>query len=393
MSELLKDEDLLWAKSVVDKIDRKMPGTALRNKGRIPYTTGPDGRYDDRMKMAPSKDNWHGGPTWWTNGFFAGMLWQLYHQTGDPLYRDIAAETEPLLDPCFMQFYDLHHDVGFMWMMSAGADYRITGNAESRRRALHSAALLAGRFNPAGSFIRAWNNDPEVDKRGWSIIDTMMNLSLLYWASEETGDPRYSQIAKLHSDRVIDTFVRDDGSVCHIVKYDPETGRRIRSLAGQGYAVGSSWTRGQAWALYGFAIGWYHTRERRYLYTAKRIAEYFTANIPENGLIPIDFRQPKEPAYEDSCGACAAASGLIFLSRCLRNENDSQSVDAFLKAALKILKTIDASRADWTDGCDAIVQNCSAAYHSDTHNMTMVYADYFFVEAMLQLTGQAVFLW
>ncbi len=378
-----------WAEQVLEKVRRKMIRVCEKNRDKIPYTTGPDGSYDDRADSDRifSVDD---GLNWWTNGFWSGMLWLLYLDTKDRRYLDTARDAEYRMEHCFETFYGLHHDVGFMYQPSAAADYRITGNERSRRTALHAAQLLAGRFNPAGNFIRAWNDLPGQDTRGWAIIDCMFNLSLLYWAARETGDPRYYHIAVRHADTAMREFVREDGSVNHIVEFDPWTGKAVRSLGGQGYGVGSSWTRGQAWALYGFTISYLHTHDEKYRNTAERVAEYCLANIPENGLIPIDFRQPKEPWPEDSCGACVMAGGFLELAKAVEEE---EKKNRYREAALKILHAIDEHRADYSEDCDAIVQNCAAAYHSEDHDMTMNYADYYYIEALYKLKGSEFLMW
>ncbi len=377
-----------WADQVIEKIRRKMEWVSEKNREKIPYTTDADGNYDDRSDAArewPLDD----GLNWWTNGFWGGMMWLLYQDTGDERYARVARVSEYRLEKCFEDFYGLHHDVGFMYQLSAVADYRLTGNERSRRTGMHAAALLAGRFNPAGNFIRAWNGLPEEDVTGWAIIDCMMNISLLYWASEETGDPRFRQIAMAHADTVMKYFVRADGSVNHIVEFNPETGEMVRSLGGQGYAEGSSWTRGQGWAVYGFMISYIHTGKQEYLDTAKKVAHYCIANIPENGIIPVDFRQPPKPEWEDSCGACVIACGLLEVAKHVPEQEKAM----YEKAAVRILKAIDESRSDWGSGCDAIVQNCTGAYHSKEHHFTMNYADYFFMEAIYKLRGTGVLLW
>ena len=376
-----------WTDAVIAKIREKMAWVSEKNREKIPYRTDGKGDYDDRSDMTKQ---WRmdDGLNWWTNGFWGGIMWLLYQDTGEQRYADIARVSERKMEQCFADFYGLHHDVGFMFVPTAVADFRLTGNPDSRRMALHAATLLAGRFNPVGNFIRAWN-DLEEDTRGWAIIDCMFNLSLLYWASEETKDPRFRQIASLHADTVREHFIRPDGSVCHIVEFDPETGKMVKSHGGQGYGEGSAWTRGQGWALYGFMISYIHTGRQEYLDTAKRVADYCLANIPESGIIPVDFRQPTEPAYEDSCGACVIAGGLLELARHLPEESRGR----YEEAAVKILRTITDSRADFGHGCDAIVQNCSAAYHSPEHHFTMSYADYYFIEAMYKVKGVGRLLW
>ncbi|MCM1221306.1 MAG: glycoside hydrolase family 88 protein [Lachnospiraceae bacterium] len=376
-----------WADDLISKIRNKMEWVSEKNRDKIPYRTDQNGNYDDRSDV--SKEwNIDDGLNWWTNGFWGGIQWLLYQDTGDEKYARIARVSEERLEQCFQDYYGLHHDVGFMFMPTAVADYRLTGNLNSRKIGMHAANLLAGRFNPMGKFIRAWN-DLEEDTRGWAIIDCMFNISLLYWAYEESKDPRFRVIAMMHADTVMKNFVRADGSVCHIVEFDPETGEKVRSMGGQGYRDGSSWTRGQGWALYGFMISYVHTGKQEYLDTAKRVAHYCMANIPVSGIIPIDFRQPLEPAYEDSCGACIIAGGLLELAKCIPEPERRIYEDA----AIKILRAIAEKRADFGTECDAIVQNCSGAYHIPEHHITMSYADYFFMEAVYKIKGVGSFMW
>ncbi|MGN1142371.1 MAG: glycoside hydrolase family 88 protein [Oliverpabstia sp.] len=376
-----------WANQVIEKIRTKMVWVSEKNRDKIPYTTDSEGNYDDR---AATEKEWNldDGLNWWTNGFWGGMMWLMYQDTKDEKYADIARISEYRMEKCFEDYYGLHHDVGFMFQPTAVADYRLTRNPRSRKIAMHAANLLAGRFNPVGKFIRAWN-DLEDDTRGWAIIDCLFNISLLYWASEESGDPRFRQIAMMHADTVMKNFIRPDGSVCHIVEFDPETGEMVKSHGGQGYQEGSSWTRGQGWAVYGFMISYIHTGKQEYLDTAKKVAHYCMANLSEDGIIPVDFRQPKEPAWEDSCGACVIAGGLLELSKYV----PELEKEMYLKAAVKILKAIDETRADWSEDCDAIVQNCSASYHNPQHHVTMSYADYYFMEAVYKLKNTGILLW
>ncbi len=378
----------VWAEEISEKIREKIAWVSEKNRDKIPYTTDENGDYDDRSDTSRTW-NQDDGLNWWTNGFWSGIQWLLYQDTGEEKYAEIARVSERKLAKCFETYFGLHHDVGFMFQPTAVADYKLTGNPDAKRIAMHAANLLAGRFNPAGNFIRAWNEVGEDDTRGWAIIDCMFNISLLYWASEESGDPRFRQIAMRHADTVLNSFLRPDGSVCHIVEFDPETGERLRSHGGQGYARGSSWTRGQGWALYGFANSYTHTGKKEYLDAAKRCAHYCMANLSESGIIPVDFRQPKEPAWEDSCGACVIAGGLLEVA----GHVSETEKEMYVRGAVKILKAIAETRADWTKDCDAIVKNCSAAYHSTPHHTTMVYADYFFIEAICKLRGIGKLLW
>ncbi|HZG88003.1 glycoside hydrolase family 88 protein [Paenibacillus sp.] len=383
----LQTGDREWVEEVIGKITAKMDWVSEKSKHKIPYTTV-NGTHDNRPDKVPESDP-ADGICWWTNGFWGGMMWLMYHETKNQKYKEIANISEDMLDECFRLFYGLHHDVGFMWLPTSVANYRVTKNPESRKRALHAANLLAGRFNLAGGFIRAWNDLEELDTRGWAIIDCMFNIPLLYWATEETGDPRYKQIAMRHADTAMTAFVRPDGSVNHIVEFDPFEGGVVRTHGGQGYEEGSSWTRGQAWGLYGFMMSYIHTAKEEYLHTAKRIAHYFIANIPENGIIPIDFRQPKEPAYEDSTAAAIAACGLIEIAKAV----GPYEKDLYLRAALKLLKTLDALRCDWTTEADHMLTHGSAAYHNPDRHTSIIYGDYYFMEAVFKLKGNDLYLW
>lgn len=381
----LDQTTLAWATETADRFEHKLRAVSERSAEKIP-ARAVGGVHDNKADGGDyAVDN---GLRWWTNGFWAGMLWQAFHATGNERYCRIARFTEEKLDECFQSYLGLHHDVGFMWLPSAVADYRLTGDENSRRRGLHAANLLAGRFNPAG-YIRAWNDIPgsDADTRGWAIIDCMLNIPLLYWASEETGDPRFAQIAKTHADTVARNFVRADGSVRHIVEFDPETGAFARDYGGQGYAQGSSWTRGQTWGLYGFVMSYKHTKEVRYLAMAQKIAEYFMDHIPNDGRIPVDFCQPEEPSYYDDIAAAVAACGLIELAKLLPERQQE-----YLAPALKLLRVLEQT-ADWDENRDGYLQNCSADYHGKEHNANFTYGDYYFYEALLKLTEQELYLW
>ncbi|MDF7799840.1 glycoside hydrolase family 88 protein [Pontiellaceae bacterium B1224] len=383
---LLSPEDRLWVDETIGKITTKMAWVSEKSADKIPYKTDENGVHTDKRVGDYRVDD---GLQWWTNGFWGGMLWLMFHETGDEKYAAIARKSEEWMDECFNTFHGLHHDVGFMWLPTSVANYRLTGDMDARRRGLHAANLLAGRFNPVGRFIRAWDDVGDEDTRGWAIIDCMFNIPLLYWASEETKDPRYKHIAMMHADTVIDAFIRPDGSSEHIVKFDPEVGGKLDSYRGQGYAKGSAWTRGQTWALYGFMMSYIHTKKPEYLETAKRVARYFMDHIPESGVIPVDFQQPAEPAYEDSTAAAIAACGFIELARYV----EEGEKDEYMQAALKLLKVLDKEKCDYSEKQDNIVNMCSGAYFNNEQHISIIYGDYYYMEALFKLKGDDVFFW
>ena len=303
------EREILWAQEISGKIKNKMAVVAERNQHKIPYTTE-NGCFDDLTDK---------NICWWTNGFWGGIMWQLYHASGDELYRGIALEVEEKLDRNLMIHMGMDHDSGFKWLPTSGAHYRIDGDKASYNRLMLASDNLAGRFNTAGGFLRAWNDKRDGSRAGWAIIDCMMNLPLLYWASDLTKDPRYGQIARIHAQTAMKYFIREDGSVNHIVEFHPATGEFLTSHGGQGYRQGSTWTRGQAWAIYGFVLSYLYTKEEGYLQSAEKTADYFRENIPDEGGIPVDFRQPPDCTWEDSTAAAIAACGMLELSKIVKS--------------------------------------------------------------------------
>lgn len=369
-----------FADEVFEKIAAKMYPTVQRNPENIPYTSI-DGKFNDYRENICK----------WTNGFWPGMLWLMYMDTKEPLYRETAERAELSLDEAFKEYDGLHHDVGFMWHISSGLNYRLTGNRGSRVRTLIAANMLMGRYNVSGDYIRAWNNKGEEKNIGWAIIDCMMNLSLLYWASGEIDDPRFAYMAKRHADKTLAHHVREDGSIKHIVVYDSVTGEELESLGGQGYGVGSSWSRGQAWGLYGFVISYEYTKDLRYLNAAKKIANYFISCVQSNDWLPLcDFRSPKTPVIYDSTAGAIAASGLIELSRCV----PELEKEIYESAAGNLLKALEKEFCNWKEEEDGILMMGTERYHGETgRHIPIIYGDYFFIEAISKLRGNTFQIW
>lgn len=373
----MTNETKQWASEILKKLDQKLTIQAERLGDRIPYIPE-DGHYMDMGK----KDI-----VWWTNGFWSGMLWQMYHATKKEIYKQTAEANEARLDAAFEQYTGLHHDVGFMWLHTAVADYRLTGNERSKARGLHAAHLLAGRYNPRGKFIRSWNRD----RAGWIIVDSMLNIPLLYWARDTLEDPRFGYVAEDHADTVMEKIVRPDGSVNHIGILDPTNGDLLETPGGQGFEPGSSWSRGQSWALYGFALSYLHTGKQEYLDTAKKVAHYFIANVAKTGFVPlVDFRAPKEPVKVDTSAGMCAACGLLEIAK----QVSEFEKDLYIDAAVEILKATEEKYANWKLDEDGIITHATAAYH-DAYGTEapIIYSDYYFVEAILRLNELDFLIW
>ena len=366
-------ENKPWIDEVWAKLDKKLSRTAVKSRDKIP-STSKNGVHDDTS----------GSPHCWTNGFWGGLMWLMYAETGNEEYLKTALRSEELMDKAFEDMEQMHHDVGFMWHLTSGVNYKLTGNRASRNRNLLCAMSLMSRFKLDGGYIRCWNGKWKgEDTDYWTIIDCMMNIPLLYWASEEIGDDRFKQIAMAHADMTLRDHVRPDGSMNHIVVHDPKTGEMVGTKAGQGYAVGSSWSRGTSWGIYGFILSYIYTKEQRYLDTAKKIAHYFIANCAATDWLPLlDFRQPYETEYYDAtCGAIAAC-GMIEIAKHVPEYEQK----LYLNGALNILKALEKNFCNWEENEDSIMLKGSVMYTSGVH-IPILYGDYYFTEAILKLKG------
>lgn len=365
----LKPEDKKWVDGIWEKLDAKLSETAKKVVDFVPYSTA-SGRY-----ICPRRE----GITWWTNGFYGGMLWLMYEMTKNDVYKNCALIQEQLMDRALRKYDGLHHDVGFQWNLLSKPNYDFNGDKSSRVRTLYAANMLAARYNLRGNFIRAWN------KRSYSIIDCMMNIPLLYWASRELEDDRFRFIAEAHADMSARDHVREDGSVVHIVVHDEQEDRVIETLAGQGKAVGSAWTRGQAWAVYGFILSYIHTGKQNYLDAAIKVSDYFLAQVEKfNWKTPTDFMQTDEVDYVDNSAGVCAACGLIELYKATKEEK-------YLNGAIKILRALEED-CIFDDSDESILQKGMESYARGEH-LHLIYADFFLVEAIAKLKGTDYLIW
>ena len=370
-----------WIDSTWQKVEQKLSRTAVKSREKLPYTTI-NGEHISR----PECDE-----TWWTNGFWGGMMWLMYEATGNEEYKKTAERSEELLDAALIKVTKLHHDVGFMWHLTSGASYRLTGNEASCIRNFFAATTLFSRYNIDGDYIRAWNGDAA----GYSIIDCLMNLPLLYWASKEIGDDRFKKIAMRHVDMTLRDHIRPDGSIKHIVDHEVDKVGVVRTLAGQGYSEGSCWSRGLAWAVYGSVISYIHAGKPEYLDAARKTADYFVKCVERTDWLPVvDFCAPKTPVYYDSTAGVCAACGLLEIARCVCEEDSKRYTDA----AINILKACDEHFCNYEESEDALVLMGSERYPLKEEDLSrvhipIIYGDFFYVEALCKLKGRSFLIW
>ena len=341
---------------------------------RLVNTTTATGK--DELKTCPSGD--------WVAGFFPGTLWYLYENTGDDAVKAAAEVMTARMAP--EQYNTTNHDVGFMINCSYGNGYRLTGREDYRQVIVNAGNSLSTRFNPAVGCTRSWNPQPNKKRDFIVIVDNMMNLELLTVTSALTGDNRFYDIAKIHANTTIKNHFRPDFSSYHVVNYEDATGRIISKETEQGYADESAWARGQAWGLYGYTMMYRETLDRRYLEQAIGIGKYLMNQpaLPKDKVPYWDYdvKVTKETP-RDASSACIMASAYIELSTYVEDAKLSQQ---FLDLAKQQLTSLSKApyRAKLGENANFILKHSTANVPANTFDRPLVYADYYYVEALLR---------
>ena len=341
------------------------------------------------IKKGGSPENhyvWHGN-TDWIEGFYTGMVWLSYEYTGDAYFREAAyrqiADFRRRLDENVSLE---HHDIGFLYCPSALAGWIVERNEEARRLTLDAADKLLTRWRPKGQYIQAWGPEGDAKNGGRIIIDCLMNLPLLFWASEQTGDPKYKEIAVKHADLSRRYLVRGDDSSYHTFYFDQEDGQPIRGGTHQGFHDGSTWTRGQAWGIYGFALCYRYTENPLYLETSKRLARYFIERMPEDHVVYWDFDvEQAEGTYRDSSASAITACGLLELMEHL--ERDGADYAYFADAVHRSMQSLyeNYSTKDEPEA-EGILKHGSYYVRGDAGpDDYIIWGDYYYLEALLRM--------
>ena len=321
----------------------------------------------------------------WVSGFFAGTLWYMYELTGDEYWAEHARKHTEVLDS--IQYLTWHHDVGFMIYDSYGNGLRLKNIDGYKDVIVNTAKSLSTRFRPKAGVIQSWNVDRGWQaERGWKcpvIIDNMMNLELLFKATEFTGDSTYAKIAVSHADQTMKNHYRPDYSTYHVVDYDPETGEVRGRCTAQGYADDSAWARGQAWSLYGFTVMYRFTGDAKYLERAEKVAEFLfnNPNMPED-LVPYwDFDCPDIPdTYRDVSSAAIIASALYELYGMTDNGSYKEKADKIIVS----LSSPAYRAAQGTNGGFILMHSVGSIPHCSSIDVPLNYADYYLLEALVR---------
>jgi unsaturated chondroitin disaccharide hydrolase len=347
---------------VIDYALRKIERTAGKVKGEFPHLT--EGGY---WKTTSDGS--------WTGGFWIGILWLEYLATNDEKFLKLAHEWTLLLKP---RKNDKTFDLGFLFYPSFASGYKITNDENLRKVALEAADTLAGLFHVKSGFICQEILEGG-RKFGRTAIDVMMNLPLLWWAYGETGEGRYYEAARMHSIKTLENLTKNNGLAIHAIDLDLKTGEIVRKLTLHGYSCDSCWSRGQAWSIYGFTLAYKATKEKVFLNTAEKLADYFIKNLPADHVPFWDFDDPDIPnAPKDSSAAAIACSAFIILS-------EFSYKPIFKEAWEEILSSLCKNYIAEEDKDGILKNGCFCMRSKIGVNESLSWGDFYFLESLLKV--------
>lgn len=315
----------------------------------------------------------------WTTGFYEGILWLLYELTGDRAFYDSAKAHSKLFTERLDVEKELdHHDMGFLFSLSSVADYKLTGDENAKRDGIRAADWLMKRFQPVGNFIQAWGpkGSPEHYRL---IVDCLLNVPLLFWATEVTGDEKYRDAAEKHIHSALSTVIREDGSSYHTYYFDTKTGEPLKGVTAQGYADDSCWARGQAWAVYGTALAYYYTKDESMLQYFNKVTEYFIKYLPADYVPYWDMcfgDGSGEP--RDTSAAAIAVCGILEMNKYFPNEK-------FMDYAEKMMTSLSEKYTTEGKNSNGILSDAMYNRNGGDQPECNIWGDYFYVEALMRM--------
>lgn len=331
----------------------------------------------------------------WTSGFWTGMLWLAYEVTGDDKYRRTAEiQLESYRERAEKRLYTDTHDLGFLYSLSCIAAYKLTGSGEAKRIALFAADLLMERYFGKAGIVQAWGALDDPEQQGRMIIDCNLNLPLLYWASEVTGDLKYYDAAASHIKQAAKYIVRSDASTFHTYYMDVQTGQPKRGSTHQGYADDSCWARGQAWGIYGFPLSYIYTGDAELLDLTKKLANYYLNRLPDDLIAYWDliFVSGTEQERDTSTGAIAAC-GMLELAKHLPVLDPERKL--YENAALHTLKSLSDryTAASQPESNGVLLHGVYNKPRGMGIGECNIWGDYYYFEALVRITRDWKLYW
>lgn len=335
----------------------------------------------------------------WTNGFWTGEIWLAYEFTGEECLKKTALlQCDSFYERITKEISIASHDMGFLYSPSCVAAYKLTGNEKAKEAALLAADNLITMFRTKGNFIQSINQ-PENKQEYRMIVDTLLNLPLLFWASEVTGYDKYRNIAVTHFHTTADVLIRADGSVAQAARFDNETGEHLCNYTRQGYSNDSAWSRGQAWAVYGPAIAYKYTGLQECKEMFLKTAPYFMNHLPEDMVAYFDLQFTEGDEWpRDSSAAAIAACGMLEMAKYLEQDE----AEYYVNCAKKILKSLydNYMVRDFSMSNGLLLHGtycCKTEYNTMSRNLgkdeCTSFGDYFFMEALTRLNKEWEMYW
>lgn len=319
----------------------------------------------------------------WTSGFYPGVLWYAFNITGNKKWKDEAIKRTEVFEN--FKYITEHHDIGFMMFPAYGLGYKFGNKKEYKDILMTSAESLASRFNPNVGTIRSWSNKMHPRwQQHITIIDNMLNLELLFWASKKSGNQKYYNIAVKHAETTMKNHFRDDLTSWHVIEYDSINGNVLNRHTKQGFADNSRWSRGQAWGVYGYTLMYKETNDKKFLDFAQKITDKYLALLPQDMVPAWDFDLQSNPKEEkDASAAAIVASALLDLSTLVDNKKDQQR---YYNAAIKTLNSLGSSKYSAVGKADSFLLHSTGAKSLGHEiDVALIYADYYYIEALARL--------
>ncbi|MCX0378977.1 glycoside hydrolase family 88 protein [Clostridium perfringens] len=343
--------------------------------------------FKEKFPSSATKNNQYGiiENIEWTDGFWTGLLWLAYEYTGDEKYRELADKNVASFKNRVEKDIELdHHDLGFLYSLATVSGYKLTDSEDAREASIKAANKLISRYQEKGEFIQAWGELGSKDHYRF-IIDCLLNIPLLYWASDETGDPKYRNIANKHFVTSCNNVIRDDASAFHTFYMDNETGKPLRGVTRQGYSDDSAWARGQAWGVYGIPLNYRYTRNESCFNLYEGMTNYFLNRLPKDNVCYWDLIfNDGDDHSKDSSAAAIAVCGMHEMNKYLPEVDENKEVYKY--AMHNILRSLieNYMNPEIEPGKPVLLHGVYSWHSGKGVDEGNIWGDYFFLEALIR---------
>ena len=343
--------------------------------------------FKEKFPSSATKNNQYGiiENIEWTDGFWTGLLWLAYEYTGDEKYRELADKNVASFKNRVEKDIELdHHDLGFLYSLATVSGYKLTDSEEAREASIKAANKLISRYQEKGEFIQAWGELGSKDHYRF-IIDCLLNIPLLYWASDETGDAKYRNIANKHFVTSCNNVIRDDASAFHTFYMDNETGKPLRGVTRQGYSDDSAWARGQAWGVYGIPLNYRYTRNESCFNLYEGMTNYFLNRLPKDNVCYWDLIfNDGDDHSKDSSAAAIAVCGMHEMNKYLPEVDENKEVYKY--AMHNILRSLieNYMNPEIEPGKPVLLHGVYSWHSGKGVDEGNIWGDYFFLEALIR---------